>query len=233
MKAVKKVLVQLCFVACLALLATSCMSKEQGNTSRQERSITEVESQEVVEDTNEPEAPLPRASILAEDSSLYSSRFLQSLATPDHQSVYLEDSFMILGTSDTISFPNIPKLEQRATLTAIQDNLAIALHVERINYSSIRYRLELTEFGKTSIEKKGTADLHSHFYFGAESDVFSGTGESYLSTEFSDKQDSYYTAIRLGRHPSSSRLLGKITCNCNGTIRDIDLSNFKTLVEKK
>lgn len=172
-------------------------------------------------------------SIYVKDSSDYSMSFLNAMKESGMDNVSLVDSFLILNRTDTVVFPQIPKVGKKTILTAKKDNLAIALRIKRINQTTIDYKIEMVEFGKASYNYKGQADLIPRFYFGAETDESSLSGFSYLSTEFSINQDSCYTYIRLGREENSGKyLLGKIIKNCNGKIRDIDLDNFPTLIEK-
>ena len=172
-------------------------------------------------------------SIFIKDSSDYSISFLNAMIESGMDNVSLVDSFLILSPTDTVTFPQIPKVGKKTILTAKKDELAIALTIKRINQTTIDYKIEMVEFGKASYNYEGQADLIPRFYFGAETDESSLSGISYLSTEFSTNQDSCYTYIRLGREEDSGRyLLGKIIKNCNGKIKDIGLDNFPTLVEK-
>jgi hypothetical protein len=172
-------------------------------------------------------------SIFVKDSSDYSTSFLNQMEKSGIKNVSLVDSFLILGLTDTVTFPQIPKIGKRTVLTAKKDELAIALTIERINQTTIDYKIEMVEFGNASYNYKGQADLNPRFYFGSETDESSLSGISYLSTEFRDNEDSCYTNIRLGKEEDSgSYLLGKVIKNCNGKLRSIDLDNFPTLVEK-
>lgn len=172
-------------------------------------------------------------SIFIKDSSDYSSSFLNEMKRSGMKNVSLVDSFLILRPADTVTFPQTPQIGKRTVLTAKKDELAIALTIERINQTAIDYKIELVEFGNASFNYKGQANLNPRFYFESETDESSISGISYLSTEFTDNQDSCYTYIRLGREEvSGPYLLGKIKKNCNGEIQDIGLDNFPTLVEK-
>ena len=172
-------------------------------------------------------------SIFIKDSADYSTSFLNKMKKSGMKNVSLVDSFLILGQTDTVTFPQTPQIGKRTVLTAKKDELAIALTIERINQTTIDYKIEMVEFGNASYNHKGQADLNPRFYFGAETDESSLSGISYLSTEFSDSRDSCYTYIRLGREEDSGPfLLGKIIKNCNGKLQDIRLDNFPTLIEK-
>ena len=171
--------------------------------------------------------------IFIQDSSDYSVSFLNAMIESGMDNVSLVDSLLILSPTDTSIFPQTPKVGKKTIMTAKKDELAIALTIERINQTTIDYKIEMVEFGKASYNYKGKANLIPRFYFGAETDESSLSGISYLSTEFSSYHDSCYTYIRLGREEDSGPyLLGKIIKNCNGKIKDIGLDNFPTLVEK-
>ena len=173
------------------------------------------------------------SSIIVHDSSDYSIRFLSQIEESGMTNVILKGGLLILGSSDTVSFPETPEIGNRTVLTAMNDKLAIALTIERINYTSLEYKIEMVEFGQTTYIYKGYADLYPRFYLGSETDESTLSGISYLSTEYNDNRDSCYTYIRLGKEQDSGpHLLAKIIKNCNGKIQDIELDNFPTLVEK-
>ncbi len=172
-------------------------------------------------------------SIFIKDSADYSISFLNEMIKSGMDNVSLVDSFLILSPTDTITFPQIPKVGEKKTLTAKKDELAIALMIERINQTTIDYKIEMVQFGNISYNYEGQANLMPTFYLGDETDESSLSGISYMSTEFSSNQDSCYIYIRLGKEEDSGPyLLGKIIKNCNGKIKNIDLNNFPTLVEK-
>lgn len=172
-------------------------------------------------------------SIFIKDSIDYSVRFLKEMENLGLKNVSLVDSFLILEDNDTMTFPQTPIIGKITVLTGKKDELAISLTVTRINQTTIYYKIEIAEFGNANYTYEGQADLHPRFYFGSETDESSVSGISYLSTEFSDEQDSCYTNIRLGREEESGPyLLGKIIKNCNGKLKDIELDNFPTLIEK-
>ncbi|PHR47043.1 MAG: hypothetical protein COA32_08965 [Fluviicola sp.] len=168
--------------------------------------------------------------IYIKDSSDYSTRFLKEMAKSGMSNVSLIDSFMIFGQTDTVTFPEVPRVGRRTILTAKKDHLAIALTVERINQTTIDYKIEMVEFGNAGYTYEGQADLYHRFHLGAEVDENDMTGGAYLSYEFSDLSDTCKTVIRLGE--DEHYLLGKIIKNCNGKIRDIELDNFRMLIEK-
>ena len=118
-------------------------------------------------------------------------------------------------------------------LSAKKDELTIILNIERVNQTTIHYKIEMNEFEKYYQKYEGMADLTPTFYLGVETDESSLSGMSYLSTEFVDSQDSCHTYIRLGKEEGPAQnLLGKIIKNCNGKIKNITLDDFPTLVEK-
>jgi len=167
------------------------------------------------------------------DTLDYSPEFIKELNNSDIKYVSLVDDMFIIENRDTIYFPEHPKMNQRITLTGKKDNLAIALTVNRINFTTINYRLEMVEFGKANFRVTGQASISPQFYLGSESDESSISGISYFSDLYSDTNNSCYTYIRLGKEEDSGKyLLGKLIKNCNNKIRNIDLDNFPSLVEK-
>ncbi len=173
------------------------------------------------------------AIVIVKNKSDYSEKFINGLKKMNGFGDFeLTDNLLILKNKDTIEFPNKPEINKQIVLTAIKENLAIALKIKRINQVSIEYIIEMTEFGKSSFKSNGIAEISSGFFLGSESDTYEATGTSYFSTSYQNENDECYTYIRLGTQDGNSCLLGKIIKNCNGKIKDIDLENFPTLREK-
>lgn len=224
-----------------ALVFSSLFSCQIGNAGEGEEEVNQSQLSKPAKVDSIPETPKyidstterVENSTFIQDSSDYSISFLNAMTESGMIGVSIVDSFLILGPTDTVVFPQIPVVGSKTTLTAVKDELAITLTVERINQTSIDYQIEMVEAGNTSYTYKGQADLHPRFYFGSESDESSISGISYGVTEFRDDKDSCYTVIRLGMEDESGPyLLGKIIKNCNGKLRGIDLDNFPTLLEK-
>lgn len=170
-----------------------------------------------------------KAEIIIKNKNDYSNKFIKGLDLLDFRKIELIDSLLILDGIDTVFFPTKSKFGKQAVYTGIQDNLAIAITVKWVNYTTIEYRIEMTEFGKTSHNQNGKAELGPSFFFGAESNDDERTGESFFVTEFTDHlENSCNTRIRLG----DDGRLAKLYKNCNGKIRDIDMDNFGTLHRK-
>jgi hypothetical protein len=174
------------------------------------------------------------AIVIVENKSDYSEKFINGLKKMNGFGDFkLSNNYLILNNKDTIEFPKRPEINKRIVLTAIKDNLAIALIVKRINQVTIEYRLEMTKFGKASYKINGIAEINPSFFLGSESDTFSATGTSYFSTTYqSNEKNGCFNYIRLGSTNDRKYLLGKIIKNCNGEIKDITLENFPTLREK-
>ncbi len=175
------------------------------------------------------------AAIFIEDKSQYSAQFISKIRSYGGiDRVDLKGDLVILDQRDSIQFPQIPKVNKRYTLTGKEGDLAIAITVKRINYTTIEYKIEMNEFGKSIKSEMGLADLSPFFFLGSESDIDDQTKESYFCTEFSGGHDSCHLSIRIGNIEDSPEraLLAKLIKNCNDKIRDIDLDNFPTLREK-
>lgn len=207
----------------LILFLCSC----QSNTSSEKKSIKTIPPQTIEKQQVE--------KVVVENDEDYSRNFYLELQKGENfEQAELRGNLLILNKIDTIQFPDYPKLNEYTVLTGRKDNLAIALKVKRVNQSSIEYEVEMVEFGKTNYSKNGIADLSPYFYLGSESDEDEITGMSFLSSEFSDNQDSCQTHIRIGilSNGQNGPLVAKLIKNCNGKIKDIDLENFPLLREK-
>lgn len=172
--------------------------------------------------------------ISIKNKSDYSDKFIDGLKKLREKKITLSDNLLILNDTDTIYFPETPEIGRRITLTGKKGNLAVAVIIKRLNYTTIDYKIEMTEFDKSNHTQNGKADIASSFYFGDESDTSDKTGISYFSTEFTDlRENDCYTYIRLGYEKETGPyLLGKIIKNCNEKLPDVDLDNFPTLIEK-
>lgn len=172
--------------------------------------------------------------IVVKNKADYSEKFIQGLRELGYEKFELKDSLLLINGKDTAYFPETPKIGKQIVLTGRKGNLAIALTVKRINYTTVDYKIEMVEFGKSSHNQSGQADIISSFFFGAESDESEKTGNGYFVIEFTEYKDKdCYTFIRLGYEDETGPyLLGKLKKNCSGKIMDIDLDNFTTLIEK-
>lgn len=172
--------------------------------------------------------------VVIKDRADYSEKFIQGLKELGFEKIELRDSLLLINDKDTAYFPRTLKIGKQIILTGKKGNLAIALTVKRINYTTVDYKIEMVEFGKASHDQTGQADIIASFFYGSESDVSEKTGNGYFVTEFSEYKDKdCYTHIRLGYEEETGPYLsGKLKKNCNGQIMVIDLDNFTTLVEK-
>lgn len=223
-KNILTILIGLTFVAC------NNSATDNKNISTSSDTITTVSSS-----TNNSTVDLQEQSdkketeIVVKNKADYSEKFIQGLKELGYKKFELIDSLLIIDNKDTVTFSQTPKIGEQRVYTGKQDNLAIAVTIKRINYTTVDYKIEMVEFGKTSHNQTGQSDIISSFFFGAESDEDERTGEGYFVTEYIDnRENNCYTHIRLG----DENELAKIIKNCNGKIKDITLDNFTTLHRK-
>jgi hypothetical protein len=187
--------------------------------------VSSIYSQNV--DKNE--VPSYNTEIVIKNKADYSEHFIQGLKELGFQKIELKDSLLIIDNKDTVLFSKTPKIGELSVYTGKKGNLAIAVTVKRINYTTVDYQIEMVEFGKTSHTQSGQADIISSFFFGPESNINEQTGEGYFVTEYTDNRaDNCATQIRIG----DENELAKIIKYCNGKIKDITLENFTTLHKK-
>ncbi len=108
--------------------------------------------------------------IVVKNKADYSENFIEGLKELGYEKFVLKDSLLIINGKDTAYFPKAPNIGKQIVLTGRKGNLAIALTVKRINYTTVDYKIEMVESGKTSHNQTGQADIISSFFFGAESD---------------------------------------------------------------
>ncbi len=192
-----------------------------------------IDENEVTSDDKMYNQKTKETEIVIKNKGDYSAKFIQGLKGLGYEKFELMDSVLLINGTDTAYFPEIPKIGKQIVLTGIKDNLAVVLTVNRFNYTTIDYKIEMVEFGKEGHIQSGQADIISSFFFGAESDESEKTGNVYFVTEFSEfREEDCYTYIRLGyEEETEPYLLGKIKKNCNGEIMNLNLDNF-SLFEK-
>jgi hypothetical protein len=191
-----------------------------------------VNENEVTSDFEEYKPNGKEPKIEMNNSSLYSISFIEELKKQSgYECFALKDSVMIVNKTDTFTFPASPKIGEQMILTGKKGKLAIALTLKRVNYTSIDYKIEMVEFGKTNHIQSGQAHIPSNFFLGDESDEDIITGLSYSVNQFIDNREKdCYAHIRLGELNKS--IVAKLIKNCNGKITDITLDNFTILQVK-
>ncbi|MEY5000127.1 MAG: hypothetical protein RLZZ211_163 [Bacteroidota bacterium] len=175
------------------------------------------------------EVPIDNTEIVVKNKADYSEHFIQGLNELGYQKIELIDSLLIIDNKDTVLFSRTPKIGESREYTGKKGNLAIAVTIKRINYTTVDYRIEMVEFGKANHTQTGQADISSGFFFGPESNIDEQTGVGYFVTEYTDNRaNNCATHIRIG----DENELAKIIKYCNGKIKDITLDNFTTLHKK-
>jgi hypothetical protein len=173
--------------------------------------------------------PTYNTEIVVKNNAAYSEHFIQGLQDLGFQKIELIDSLLIIDNKDTVLFSRTPKIGESRVYTGKKGNLAIAVTIKRINYTTVDYRIEMVEFGKANHTQTGQADIISSFFFGPESNIDEQTGVGYFVTEYTDNRaNNCATQIRIG----DENELAKIIKYCNGKIKDITLDNFTTLHQK-
>ena len=109
-------------------------------------------------DRNEVASKKIETELVIKSKSDYSEKFIQGLRELGYKKLELKDSLLIIDSKDTVTFSQTPKIGEFRVYTGRQGNLAIAVTVKRINYTSVDYKIEMVEFGKTSHNQTGQAD---------------------------------------------------------------------------
>jgi hypothetical protein len=159
----------------------------------------------------------------------FSESFIKALKELIGSGQYeLRDSMLIIDKKDTSYFPGTPAIGQNQTYTGKKGDLSVAIHIQRLNYTTIKYRIEIVEHGKSSHYESGEADLNAGFFLGSEIDEDDLTGNSYPAAEFSfTASEKCFTIIRIGFDYGKG--MAKLNKSCNGKLQSITLENFPTL----
>ena len=170
---------------------------------------------------------------IAEDQ--YSQDFYnQLIKQEDFKDAVIQDGFILLTPTDTVFFPEQPPKGETLQLDGANEDFEVKLSVIRINYTTISYRAEINNTAGKSCEIEGTADLGAYFFSGSESDTNELTGESYLSTEFTDADEGCNKSFRLAQSGTgeSVKYLAKIKVDCTEQCGLLNLDNCPILVER-
>lgn len=223
------IFIGLTFVACNNSSTESKSDIKTGSNKTVSIDSLYIDENEVTSDYKIYDEKTAVTEIAIKNKHDYSEKFIQGLKELGYKKIELIDSLLIIDDKDTVTFSQTPKIGELRNYTGKQGNLAIAVTVKRINYTTVDYKIEMVEFGKTSHNQHGQADIASSFFFGSESNEDEQTGDSYFVTEYTDSREkNCFTNIRLG----DKNDLAKIIKNCNGKIKDITPDNFTTLHRK-
>ncbi|MGB1247457.1 MAG: hypothetical protein ACPG4Z_01125 [Chitinophagales bacterium] len=161
----------------------------------------------------------------------YSDEFIEEMREISLPSLELKGDMMIVE-NDTQYFPQHPTIGEYQVYTALQDTLAIALSIERLNYTTIEYKLEMVKFGEASYEEEGLAELSPNYFFIVEDSKFKYKEDKY----FYVINDTCNTFIQFKNINDStfvdSELNFLINCSKNGVNSPINESNFPALIRK-
>jgi len=167
------------------------------------------------------------------DPSQYSKAFLAKLdwATEGKRYV-LDKGILVMEGNDTVRLPNVPPFGKTLRLERDHEGKVLRLDVTRRNWTSLDYRLELVDNGKSQVET-GSAEIPAAFFLGAESDESETSGEAYFVDEYTDhRPDDCTISLRLGYEAESDgALLGRVVIHCP-SLGWPDLSGFPALLQK-
>lgn len=96
-----------------------------------------------------------KTDIVVKNKVDYSENFIQGLRELGYEKFELRDSLLLINGKDTAYFPETSRIGKQMILTGRKGNLAIALTVRRINYTTVDYNIEMVEFGKSSHNQSG------------------------------------------------------------------------------
>lgn len=170
--------------------------------------------------------------LVIKDKTQYSPGFLKQLGSFYYSSHYqLKDSLLIVGQLDTAYFPTELPLGITKKVSGSSNGKRYEMNVTRINYSTIRYHLDIFKGSKLSESKKGQADIGAGFFLGAESDYDDKTGVSYLSSEYADMSGGCVLSIRIGKNHLDALCI-KLSRQCETASGNIKLEDCPILREK-
>jgi hypothetical protein len=164
--------------------------------------------------------------LIVKDSTKYSARFLKEVRKTGLKFT-LRDSIIAVDGQGSGIFPGVLPLNKKKTLVGVtkDKNKSYIMTVTRINYSTIKYYIQIKHDSIPLLKKFGTADLNTMFFLGEGTDNDDETDMAYGITEYYDNpdSDSLFLDIRIGTSEKGS-LIGNFT--------SLSLGDSPTLREK-
>jgi len=168
--------------------------------------------------------------VIVDDPSQYSIVFLEGIARcTGRKKIQLKGDRVIFDSKDTAVLPTGLPLNERETFAGRKGDTLVGLHLRRLNYTTLEYKLECM-FGKTSFTENGVVDLSDPCFLGTESDYDDATGLSYAADEYTSEKEGCFVSVRVGL--TDEKLLAvKVIRNCKDG-KNIALEDCPTLYPK-
>lgn len=171
-----------------------------------------------------------KQNIYIQDKSQYDQIFIQGLANYN-EPIKLINNY-ILTDQDTTFFPNDLELNKKTTFRGINDSAKFTLTVTRTNLTNLNYDFQILDKNDKIVEtKSGKAILGSMFFLASEVDEDDLTGNAYGSSEYSDKSNGCWLAIRIGIGlDDNGKQRATLSYNCEDeNKKTIDLDEYPIL----
>ena len=157
----------------------------------------------------------------------FSENFVSSIGNLGKSANVSPNKIMIDG-EEPVEFPSNPAINRVYHLKGTRDNVTYKLDLVRINYSTVRFRLQIEKEGKVAENYEGDADINPAFYLGSETDTDELDAISYSANEFSYLKNACTTVLRIGGTPEGE-VRARISRNCFDDSKDIALESSPTL----
>jgi hypothetical protein len=191
----------------------SCLDK--GGRWNYEKQLCESDNNKSVNNSQTVSADNQQREIYIKDKSQYDQTFINGLAE-HNEPIKIIDNYIITG-KDTTYFPNDLSLNKATLFKTTNDNNKFVLTVTRTNLTNLTYNFQLTDKDNKIINtKSGKAILGSMFFLASENDEDSQTGDGYGSSEYWDKTNDCWFAIRIGiGKDDNGKLRAMLNYGCN------------------
>ena len=191
----------------------SCLDK--GGRWNYEKKVCELNNNMPVETLQTVSADRQKLGIYIKDKSQYDQTFINGLADYN-EPIKLIDNYIITG-KDTTCFPKDLRFNKPTSFHTNNHDNNFVLTVTRTNLTNLTYSFQLTDKYNKPIEtRSGKAILGSMFFLASENDEDSQTGDSYGSSEYWDKTNDCWFAIRIGiGKDDNGKLRAMLYYGCN------------------
>ncbi len=176
-----------------------------------------------------------KVAISIEKGSRYNDEFIKLIHNSgfekEYKSIYYKDSIIILDKKDTVYFPIKPEIGRFYILKSQNKMWISELVIERIDLTSIEYKVAFTDRLGYRIEEKGIAILNPTFVLGSELDKIDG--DAYLVDEYIHNDGDRYVSISLGvKSINDNYLLGRVSIDGIDRCSIIELDKLPIYVEE-
>ena len=170
----------------------------------------------------------PRVTV--KDVTKYSKEFLDGLVNSGMSNKFmLIDNLLIVDNKDTSRLPSFVEAGKPRTLTGCNGKDCYTLTLEKVNFSTLKYKCDINKGGKT-MTISGEADMSPLFFLGSEVLTDEVKETDYAAFDYSEQNKDCFFSFRIGNNKG---VLGcKIIMTCKDETKNVTLNDSPLLKVK-